>query len=175
MPSDTAAGINTKPQIKMRTEAFITVSYDISGEPIPYRTEDGKPVTYATREEAQASVDEDVEEYRLQVEAGEREEDDVPEADDILHGMLNEDGSFNADDGTYIGLVELHPTPKVFIFVDGSGRGVRTKMDAAHMRKHFTPDEDDKEQLAEVENFLTNGAVGDEYDADVADHFTRIA
>ena len=150
--------------------AYIALSRDMNGDPVVYRDEDGKPVTHATREEAQASADEDVAEWARQVADGDRDADDVPDADEVLEGTLKEDGSFTGTDGTYVEAKDNNG--KMFLFADGSGRGVRTQMTAMHIRKHWTPDEE--EELEAFNEFLNNAQVGETYDADIADHFVRI-
>lgn len=62
---------------------------------------------------------------------------------------------------------------KAFLFVDGSGRGVRTKMDAAHIRKHWKEGAEEDEMLEGLEDFLSTGEVGDSCQLD-QDCFIRI-
>jgi hypothetical protein len=65
----------------------------------PYYDENGQPVTHATREEAQASVDDDMKEYRQQVADGERTEDEVPLPDKVYECTVNHDGTVILEDG----------------------------------------------------------------------------
>ena len=81
---------------------WILVDADISGGPIVYRDGEGRPTTYATREEAQRELDEDQQEFARQVAEGERDEDEMPEPDEIHACTVMDDGSVVLEDGTMI-------------------------------------------------------------------------